>query len=115
MTAVLFRFCGTVAAMPLCAWLLPGVHAASNELAWITGILLGLLYLFLRPFVKLILAPFNCLTLGMVGFLVDIGFVNLASNWLRGFTIDGFWWSLAAALAVSLCREGAGRLAGARG
>lgn len=108
----MFRFCGTLVAVPLAAWLLPGVHASGNEIAWIAGVLLGLIYLVLRPLIKLLLSPFNCLTFGLVGFLVDIGLVNLVANWLGGIAIDGFWWSVLVALIVAVCREGAGRLAG---
>lgn len=112
MTGTLLRFCGTVIAMPLAAWLLPGVHAASNEIAWIAGVLLGLIYLIVRPLVKLILSPFNCLTFGLVGFFVDTGMVMLAARWMPSFHIDSFWWALAVALAVMFIREGLGKLAG---
>lgn len=115
MRGLLFRFCGTLVALPVAAWLLPGVHAVNNEIAWIAGVVLGLIYLVLRPLAKLLLSPFNCLTLGVVGFLVDVGLVNLATGWLGGFTIDGFWWSVAVALVVFVFREGAGRLAGSVG
>lgn len=112
MSGVLFRFCGTLVAMPLAAWLLPGVHAISNEAAWIAGVFLGVIYLVLRPLAKLLLSPFNCLTFGIVGLLVDAGLVQLAASWIRGFTIDSFWWALATSVIVFIVREGAGRLAG---
>lgn len=107
---MLLRFCGTVIALPLAAWVLPGVHAVSQEMAWIAGVLLGILYLVLRPLAKLILSPLNCLSFGLLGFLIDAGFVMLTSNWMIGFTVDGFLWAVVTALLVTIVREGAGKL-----
>lgn len=114
MTGALFRFCGTMAAIPLAAWLLPGVHA-SMEAAWIAGVLLAFLFLIARPLFKLLLSPFNCLTFGLVGILLDIGLVGLAARWMPGVTIDGYLWTAATALIVIALREMLGRLPGARG
>lgn len=110
MTGVLFRFCATVVAMPTAAWLLPGVHAANSQVAWLTGVLLGLIYLILRPIAKLLLSPLNCLSLGVIGFLADVGFVYLAARWMGSFRIDGFLWAIATALLVALLREGLGKI-----
>lgn len=105
MTRIMFRFCGTILAMPLAAWLLPGVHSATQEAAWVAGVILGLLYLILHPLFKLLLTPLNCITLGIGGFLVDVGLVNLTAQWVRGFSIEGFWWSLAIAVMAVLLQE----------
>lgn len=111
MTGAMFRFCGTVIAVPLAAWLLPGVYAASGQIAWIAGVLLGLMFLILRPIAKLLLTPFNCLTFGLIGFLLDIGFVQLTARWMHGFAIESFWWAIVVALVVTVLRESLGRLA----
>jgi putative membrane protein len=111
MKGMAFRFCGCVVAMPLCAWLLPGVHATDPTSAWMMGIVLGLLYLLLRPIAKLILTPFNCLTFGLLGFVVDALLVQLAARQMDSFSIDSFWWALAASLVVTLLRESLGKLA----
>ncbi len=112
---VLYRFCGCVVAMPIAAWLLPGVHTVNAETAWIAGVILGLIYLILRPIAKLILSPLNCLSFGILGFVVDTLFVQLTSSWLPGFAVDSFLWAMAASAIVAVLREGAGSLAGRRG
>ena len=112
MKGAMFRFCGCVAAMPIAAFFLPGVHTADARTAWIAGAFLGFIYLVLRPIAKLILLPFTCFTFGILGFVVDVLLVRLAAQWMPGFEIDGFWWALLAAIVVSLLREGAGTLAG---
>ncbi len=110
MSGILLRFCGCVVAMPVAAWLLPGVTTADPETAWIAGVFLGVLYLIARPVLRLILTPFNCLTLGLAGIVIDAAFVMLAAEWLPGFAIESFWWALATAVLVSLLREGLGSL-----
>jgi len=108
---ILFRFCGCLLAMPLAAELLPGIHAATPETAWIAGGALGVLYLFVRPIARLLLTPLNCLSVGILGFIIDALFVQLATSWLAGFEIDGFGWALLAALLTSVLREAMGKLA----
>lgn len=102
---MLLRFCGTVLAMPLAAWLLPGVEAQDPHSAWVAGILLGLLYLLLRPLVKLVLSPLNCLTMGIIGFLADMGLLYLATDWLEGFHIQGLSWLALTCGLVTVLRE----------
>lgn len=110
MLGFMLRFCGCVLAMPAAAWLLPGVHAATPEAAWIAGALLGCLYLFVRPILRLLITPLNCLSVGILGFIIDALFVQLAASWLTGFTIESFLWALGAALVTSILRELMGKL-----
>lgn len=115
MTGAMFRFCGTMVSIPLAAWLFPGVWAESYTTAWIAGVLLAFVFLLLRPLVKLLLSPFNCLTFGLVGLLADVGLVYLIAEWMPGIHINGFAWIAATAVLVMLLREGLGRLAGGAG
>lgn len=111
MTGTLFRFIGCVIAMPVAAWLLPGVHTADAQTAWMAGALLGVIYLLLRPIAKLLISPLNCLSFGILGFVVDVAFVLLAARWMTGFQVDGFWWAAATSIIVAVLREGCGKLA----
>ncbi len=112
MMGVVYRFCGCVVAMPVAAYILPGVHTANAQTAWFAGLMLGVIYLILRPIAKLVLTPLNCLSFGVLGFVVDALFVRLAASWMPGFQVDSFLWACAASVIVALAREGAGRLAG---
>lgn len=56
--------------------------------------------------------PLTAWTFGLVGLLLDAGFVLLADRWMDGFAVDGFLWALAASLMTNFLREGAGMLAG---
>lgn len=108
-----FRFCGCVLSMPLVAWLLPGIWADAPETAWIAGMFLGFLYAIVRPITRLLLIPMNCLSVGLLGIVVDALFVRLAASWLPGFHVDGFLWALAAAVITSIVRETMAKMGGA--
>lgn len=114
MRGIALRFCGCVIAMPVAAWLLPGVHTVDAQTAWMTGLLLGAVYLLLRPIAKILLKPLSCLTFGIFGFVVDTLFVQLAAQWMTGFKIDSFLWAAAVAILVAFLREGLGMLAGGK-
>lgn len=111
MTGIALRFLACVVALPIAAWLLPGVHAATNLTAALAGLMLAGIYLVLRPIAKLILAAFNCLTLGVLGVLLDAALVLLAAALIPGFSVDTFWWALLTSVGVNVLREAVGRLA----
>ena len=110
MKGIIARFLGCVLAMPIAAAALPGVHTASGEAAWLAGLLLGVAYLLLRPLVRLLLSPLNCLTLGLIGFVFDVALIQFVADQTVGFRVDSFLWAVAASLVVSICREAMGAL-----
>ncbi len=111
MLAAVLRFLVTVAAVPLCAEYLPGVHRADWTQAALIGAILAALYLVLRPVARLLLKVFNWLTLGLLYVAVDAWLVWVAVSLLPGaMTLDDFWWAAAIALAVNLARAVIGLL-----
>lgn len=110
MKGVWLRFLGTAAALPLAAWVLPGVQASSAQLALLAGLVLAALYLVIRPIAKLIAAPIDLFSFGIVGVLVDTGLVGLTAAMFGGLRIAGFWWTVAVAGIVCLLRMVFGRI-----
>ena len=53
MMATLLRFGITVAAIPLCARVMDGVHMINPDNALVLGVVLAILYTLLRPFCAL--------------------------------------------------------------
>ena len=104
------KFIGCVIALPIAVRLFPGVHAVYPQAAWIAGIMLGAVYLLLRPIVKFVLAPLNCMTMGLAGFLMDILFVYFVAANVAGIYVDGIFWAFITSLLVSLCREVVGSM-----
>ena len=72
--------------------------------ALVTGALLGVAHLVIRPALRLLSAPLGCLTLGLFGLVIDVGLIY-ACDWLvDGFTSPGLLYAvLTAVLINTLC------------
>ena len=107
------RFAVTVAAVPLCAQYMQGVHTTDWTKAAMIGVVLAILYLVLRPLMRLLLSVVNWLTLGLLYVAVDAWLVWTAIGMLDGaVTVDNFWWAVAIAFAVNAARTLVGALTG---
>lgn len=105
MLATLLRFGITVAAIPLCARFMDGVHLLDPDNAILLGVVLAILYTMLRPFLRFVLKLPNFCTLGLVYVLLDAMLVNWVPKIVRNSVeIDSFWWALAVSLAVNALR-----------
>lgn len=113
MLGAILRFAATVAAVPLCATYLPGVHMADVAGAMLIGAVLGGLYIVLRPLLRLLLKVVSWLTLGLINAVIDAWLVWTAAFMLNGaVTFDNFWWAVAVAVAVNVARTLIGALTG---
>lgn len=105
MFGAILRFIVTVAAVPLCAQYLNGVHMTDWTKAALIGAILGALYIVLRPLVRLLLKVINWLTLGLLYVAVDAWLVWTAVGMLGGAVwVDNFWWAVAVAAVVNAAR-----------
>ena len=78
--------------------------------ALLTGALLGMAHLILRPILRLISAPLGCLTLGLIGMAIDIGLIYLSAAFVEGFQVPSFLYALITAMLINLvCALAAGR------
>lgn len=112
MRSMAAKFLACVGAVPLCVYLFPGhVVAPDYTYAIIAGAVLGVIYITLRPVMKLLLGIFNLFTLGLLYVLLDAWLVQLCS-WvmLQKFQVENFWWALATALIVNVSRGIFGRM-----
>lgn len=75
-------------------WLLPGVEVASSWKAVVAALVLALINAIIRPFLILFTLPVTVVTLGLFLFVINALMVLLASKWVDGFKVDGFWWAL---------------------
>ncbi len=98
-----------VLAMPTCTQLLPGIRADKLETALLAGVLLGFVYLLLRPALRILTLPIGCLTMGLFNFVLDAALILLLPQVFPGFQVDGFAPALLAALLVDgLCMVAGG-------
>jgi putative membrane protein len=84
------------------AHLLGGVHVKDFWTALIFAVVLALLNMFVRPLLIIFTLPVTFITLGLFLFVVNALVVMLASRFVDGFSIDGFWWALLFSLILSI-------------
>lgn len=106
------RFIAGTLAVPLCCAVFPQIQAASFEAALLVGACLAVVYLALRPLLKLLTLPLGVLTLGLAGAVVDALLVYvLCTRVLPGMIVfEQIWWVAVMAVAVNVLRALAGRL-----
>lgn len=85
----------------LAQWL-PGVHVERFGPALWFAVILGLLNVFLKPFLIIITIPLTLITFGLFLFVINTITVLLASDLVKGFTIDSFWNGLLFSLLLTL-------------
>jgi putative membrane protein len=83
------------------SYLLPGVHVENFMAALVTAVVLGIINLFIKPFILLLTLPITLLTFGLFALVINAVLILLASNIVPGFTVDGFWWALLFSIVVS--------------
>jgi putative membrane protein len=82
------------------------VYLLSDPVEWksalVAGLLLGILNTFVRPIFRLLTLPINVATLGLF-VLITNGLIIKILDWLMaGLTIDGFLWTIVAAVIISV-------------
>ncbi|MDP4262521.1 MAG: phage holin family protein [Bacteroidota bacterium] len=97
----IIRLLVTAAVAFILAQILPGVHVDTYTTAIWFAVVLGLLNVFLRPFLIIFTLPLTLLTFGLFLFIINTITVLLASDWVRGFKIDSFGWGLLFSLMLT--------------
>lgn len=97
-------FITCVIGVPLCAYILPGVHVEPVYMSLMLGLILGGFFYIVRPLLKLLTIPIGCLTMGLFSLALDTGVIYLMSLYLPGFSLDGPEWALAIAGILMILR-----------
>lgn len=102
-------------AVPTVAWIM-GVYGGAEpslelfQPALVTGALLGVAHIVLRPVLRLLSAPLGCLTLGMFGIVIDVGLLYGCDALVEGFEVPGVVYALLTAVTINaICAVAAGR------
>jgi len=83
------------------AYILPSVDLDQFTTAIWLAVLLALLNSTLRPLLILLTIPLTGFSLGLFLLVINAGLVMLASDWVDGFSVDGFWSAMAFSLLYS--------------
>ncbi|PWU04728.1 MAG: hypothetical protein C5B52_00895 [Bacteroidetes bacterium] len=84
------------------AQVLSGIHVDSFWTAIVFALVLAVINAIIRPALILLTIPITILTLGFFLLVINALTVLLASKFVKGFAIDGFWWGFLFALLLSI-------------
>ena len=83
------------------AYILPSVDLDQFTTAIWLAVLLALLNSTLRPLLILLTIPLTVFSFGLFLLVINAGLVMLASDWVEGFGVGGFWSAMAFSLLSS--------------
>ena len=95
----------------LAAYLVPGIEVTGYGPVIKAAVLLGLLNLFIRPFLFILTLPINLLTLGLFPLVINGFLLWLAGRLITGFEVSGLGVAVLGALVISLLSVLVNRLA----
>jgi putative membrane protein len=84
------------------SYILKGIHIDEFTTALILALVLALLNAFLKPILIILTLPITLVTFGFFLFVINAGIIMLASKFVDGFKVDGFWWALLFSLLLSI-------------
>lgn len=84
------------------SYLLSGIEIDSFWTAIVVAIVLAILNAIIKPLLIILTLPITILTLGLFLFVINALIILLASHFVPGFRVDGFWWALLFSLLLSL-------------
>jgi putative membrane protein len=80
----------TILSILLLSWVLPGLSIANTLTLILAGVVLAILNMTVRPFLKIIFLPINLVTLGLFGWVINVIVLYLAMWLVPGFQIEPF-------------------------
>lgn len=90
------------AALFLLPYIVPAVEIRSFVTALLVALVIGLLNTFIRPVLFILTLPITVVTLGLFTLVLNGLMFWIASGFIDGFQIRGFWWAVLAALIYSI-------------
>jgi len=89
-------------AVVVSAYLLPGVTLSGFGAALLAALVLGLINVFVKPFLLLLTLPINILTLGLFTLVINALVIMMVSAIVPGFHVSGFWYALLFSVVLSI-------------
>lgn len=89
-------------AVVITSYILPGVHVRDFITALVVAFVLGILNMLLKPILVILTIPITIITLGLFLLVINAFIIQIASNLVKGFIVDGFWWALLFSIIMSI-------------
>ena len=84
------------------SYILTGIRFDGFTSAVIFALVLGVLNLIVTPILKILGLPLTILTLGLFSLVINALVVLMAEYFVKGMTVDSFWWAFIFSIALSL-------------
>jgi len=81
---------------------LRGIHIDTFWTALVFAVVLAILNIFVKPLLILLTLPVTIITLGLFLFVINALVVLMASRFVDGIRVAGFWWALIFSLILSV-------------
>lgn len=99
---IFFKIIVSALAVFITSWLLPGVHVDGFITALIVAASLALLNYLIKPLLVILTIPVTIVTFGLFLLAINAFIILIASHYIDGFKVDGFWWALLFSIILSL-------------
>lgn len=83
------------------SYILKGIHIDDFLTALVLAIVLAILNAVIKPILIILTFPITLVTFGLFLFVINACIILLASKFVSGFSVDGFWWALLFSLLLS--------------
>jgi putative membrane protein len=84
------------------SYLLPGIHIDNFTTALLVALVLSILDAIVKPILVIFTFPITIITFGLFLFVVNAIIIWMATKFVKGFTVDGFWWAILFSLLLSI-------------
>ena len=84
------------------SYVLHGIHIDTFLTALVLAIVLAILNAVIKPILIILTLPITILTFGLFLFVINACIILLAGKFVKGFSVDGFWWALLFSLLLSV-------------
>ena len=98
----IFKTLLTALAVLVIAKILPGVQVDDYGTAIWVAVVIGLLFMILKPILVILTLPVTILTLGLFLFVINAALILMANSWVDGFGVSGFWTAMLFSILLSL-------------
>lgn len=112
MKKAIFSFAGVLVGMGIAAELLQGITFDKMETVVFAGLVLGAVYLIVRPILRIVSLPLNIITVGLFYVVLDAALLWFATSYYDTIHIESFGVAVFAAVIVNVSRGLFGMLAG---
>jgi len=99
---IFFKIIVSALAVFITSWLMPSVHLDGFVTALIVAASLALLNYLIKPLLIILTIPVTLITFGLFLFAINAFIILIASHYIEGFKVDGFWSAVFFSIILSL-------------